>query len=100
MGVLKMTEKIKDRLTSFLVGTVLVLLGFIASGIGYIIVSGDERMDKIETILEMQDARDDRQEEQINQLTITQMKDPDTDANTKDLYRNRYLNVIRGITID
>lgn len=49
-----MTEKIKDKMTGWLVGFIVILLGWIAGGVGYLIVQNDSRIEtnhqKIEVI--------------------------------------------------
>ena len=85
-----MTEKIRDRLNSWLVGFVFVLLGWIAGGVGYLIVHTNDKLDYYE---KQQDANVN----DIKNIANILEQDPDTQEKYQKELRKIYFNS-RGTT--
>ena len=80
-----MTEKIKDRITGWLVGLLFVLLGWIAGGVGWLVAQNvykDAEQDKY--ILKNEDS--------VRKIARVVAHDEDTDAEDREELRPIYFN--------
>lgn len=84
-----MTDKIKDRMLSWMVGLLFLLLGWIAGGVGWLVAQGVYK-----------DAEQDKQilhnENNTAKLARIQCDDPDTDKEERDEIRPIYFNTGSG----
>lgn len=84
-----MTEKIKDRMFSWMMGLLFVLLGWIAGGVGWLVVRGADK--DVE-----QDGRITENTNGVGKVARVQCNDPDTDAEEKEELRPLYFNTRSG----
>ena len=86
-----MTDKIKDRITGWIVTLLFSLLGFIAAGVGWLIVENTNRIERIEMNVSRHDASiidlNNATQNLINAYNLNRERDKEQDKEILELWK-------------
>jgi hypothetical protein len=92
-----MTESIKSKLNAGLLTFIVILLGFIASMLSYLVARTDKRIEMVETEQKAMKQEQGRANKQLQSVIWCQLSDPDTSPDLKKALLHEYFEITRSM---